>query len=162
MSPHRRTFPRRLRFAATCFSALFALHAVSEAIEYPTRTKGNTSVRIYEQRLMNETDAGGAGGPGHVIAKYSDLIQKAIAYKTAHSGETVEIRFTTYRMSREVYIGFNPAASSTYLDVSNTDFAGADSEKLIWSKTTPRRFVLPGNGHPLPLSAPRAQGTLRR
>ncbi|MES2692389.1 MAG: phospholipase D-like domain-containing protein [Verrucomicrobiota bacterium] len=102
---------------------------MSQAVEYATRTKGNSKVRVYEQRPSPDS----TGGTGHVIAKYSDLIQKAIAYKQAHSGETVEIRFTTYRMSYDLYVGFNPAAPTTYLKVADTDFAGADSEKLLWS-----------------------------
>lgn len=128
-----------LRAVASCVTTcLLALPFIiftltAHAVEYSTRTKGNTQVRVYEQRLMPETSGGTTGGPGHVIAKYSDLVQKAIAYKAAHPSETVEIRFTTYRMSFDIYMGFNPASSSTYLDVADSDFAGADSEKLIWS-----------------------------
>ena len=121
------------RHAALCFLALSFTAQTAQAVEYSTRTKGNTKVRVYEQRLMPETSGATSGGPGHVIAKYSDLIQKAIAYKTAHPSETVEIRFTTYRMSYDIYMGFNPASTSTYLGVSDSDFAGADSEKLLWS-----------------------------
>ena len=36
-------------------------------------------------------------------------------------------------MSYDLYMGFNPASTSTYLGVSDSDFAGADSEKLLWS-----------------------------
>lgn len=100
---------------------------------YPVRTKGATKVQVIEQRHMPETSNGTLGGPGHVVAKFSDLIQKAIAYKNAHPSETVEIRSATFKMATDVYVGFNPASTSTYLDVSNSDFAGADSEKLIWS-----------------------------
>jgi hypothetical protein len=121
------------RSVTACLCALLLLIQTAHAVEYATRTKGNTKVRIYEQRLMPSTSGSLTGGPGHVIAKYSDLIQKAIAYKTAHSSETVEIRFTMYRMSYDVYMGFNPASSATYLGVSDTDFAGADSEKLLYS-----------------------------
>lgn len=122
-----------IRFALGCCCLIASANSTALAIEYPTRTKGSTKVRIYEQRLMPETNGGAKGGPGHVIAKYSDLIQKAIAYKQQHPSETVEIRFATYKLSKFVYIGFNPSASSTYLGVSNTDFAGANSEKLMWS-----------------------------
>lgn len=117
----------------TCVFTVLLITPTAHAVEYSTRTKGNTQVRVYEQRLMPATSGGTSGGPGHVIAKYSDLIQKAIAYKTAHPGEAVEIRFTMYRMSFDIYMGFNPASSSTYLGVSDSDFAGADSEKLLWS-----------------------------
>lgn len=120
------------RCSALCLLGLAFIAQTAHAVEYATRTKGNTKVRVYEQRLMPETSGGTSGGPGHVIAKYSDLVQKAIAYKAAHPGETVEIRFTTYRMSFDIYMGFNPSAS-TYLRVSDSDFAGSDSEKLIWS-----------------------------
>jgi hypothetical protein len=125
-----RSFTGRI---TACFFILPLIGLTAHAVEYPTRTKGNTQVRVYEQRLIPATSGSLTGGPGHVIAKYSDLIQKAIAYKTAHSNETVEIRFTMYRMSYDIYMGFNPASSSTYLGVSDTDFASADSEKLIYS-----------------------------
>lgn len=124
---------KRIKPIAICSCGLLLAGLPLSAVEYPTRTKGSTKVRIYEQRPMPETNGGAKGGPGHVIAKYSDLIQKAIAYKQQHPTEAVEIRYATYKLSKFVYIGFNPAASSTYLGVSNTDFAGADSEKLMWS-----------------------------
>lgn len=123
-------FPSRCRrLVAVCLAALVAVPLSSQAIEYATRTKGNSKVRVYEQRPAPDS----TGSTGHVIAKYSDLIQKAIAYKQAHASETVEIRFTTYRMAYDLYVGFNPAATSTYLKVADSDFAGADSEKLIYS-----------------------------
>ncbi len=99
---------------------------------YPTRAKGGTNVRVYEQKPWTTTPTASADY-GEVLAKYSDLLQKAIAYKTAHPGEAVEVRFTTYRMAYDLYVGFNPAATSTYNVVADSDFAGADSEKLIWS-----------------------------
>lgn len=133
MSTNRSSPLRRRRLAATCLAVLASFTAISRATEYPVRTKGSSKVQIIEQEPLPETSGGTSGGPGHVIAKYSDLLQKAIAYKAAHPGDTVEVRFVTYRMSRDLYVGFNPSASTTYLKVSNTDFAGADSEKLIYS-----------------------------
>jgi hypothetical protein len=118
--------------AAIGIAAILPLESAYADV-YPVRNKGATKVQVIEQRHMPETLNGALGGPGHVVAKFSDLIQKAIAYKTAHPSETVEIRSATFRMAMNVYVGFNPANPSTYLDVSNTDFAGADSEKLLWS-----------------------------
>lgn len=113
--------------------AAILLPGLAHAVVYPVRNKGATKVQVIEQRHMPETSGGTLGGPGHVVAKFSDLIQKAIAYKTAHPTETVEIRSATYKMALDVYVGFNPASPSTYLNVSNSDFAGVDSEKLLWS-----------------------------
>lgn len=132
MSLHRSNLHNRMQTVITTCILVLSFATLAQAVEYTTRTKGNSKVRLYEQRMMPET-SGTSGGPGHVIAKYSDLVQKAIAYKQANSGDVVEIRFATYRMSLDVYVGFNPGAPSTYLNVSNTDFACADSEKLLYS-----------------------------
>lgn len=110
---------------------LVGISAVSAEV-YPTRTKGGTKVRIYEQKPWVGSPSSSTTDPGEVIAKYSDLLPKAIAYKAAHPGESVEVRFATYKMGFDLYVGFNPAASS-YRKVADSDFAGNDSEKLIWS-----------------------------
>lgn len=127
-------FSRHLiKRAGLCMCGLLFASVSLTAVEYPTRTKGATKVRIYEQQLMPETSGGISGGPGHVIAKYADLVNKAIAYKQQHPSQTVEIRFATYKMSYDIYCGFNPADTASYLKVSDSDFAGNNSEKLIWS-----------------------------
>lgn len=128
-----KTTPSLFRVIASLGLAAILLPDVAHAVEYAVRTKGTTKVQVIEQRHMPETSGSTVGGPGHVVAKFSDLIQKAIAYKTAHPTEAVEIRSATYKMAMDLYVGFNPASPSTYLNVSNSDFAGADSEKLLWS-----------------------------
>lgn len=112
--------------------ATILLSNAAHAVIYPVRTKGTAKVQVIEQRHMAESGST-VGGPGHVVAKFSDLIQNAIAYKTAHPTETVEIRSATYKMALDAYVGFNPGNASTYLNVSDSDFAGSDSEKLIYS-----------------------------
>ena len=66
------------------------------------------------------------------VFKYGDLINRAIAYKTAHPSTTVTIRFAMYQVSNLAYIGFDPSHSS-YGYVKGNDFGGDHSEKLIWS-----------------------------
>ncbi len=112
--------------------ATILLSNAAHAVVYAVHTKGTTKIQVVEQRHMPESSSS-AGGPGHVVAKFSDLIQNAIAYKTAHPTEAVEIRSATYKMALDTYVGFNPSSTSTYLNVSNSDFAGSDSEKLIYS-----------------------------
>lgn len=123
---------RILSSAAVLGLALMAGANTVAAKVYPTRTKGGTKVVVYEQKPWVGFPSSSTTDNGEVIAKYSDLLQKAIAYKIAHSSESVEVRFATYKLGYDLYVGFN-AGSSSYRKVADSDFAGSDSEKLIWS-----------------------------
>ncbi len=68
----------------------------------------------------------------HPIFKYGDLINRAINYKSANPATDVRIKFATYKIGFQSYIGFNPAHSS-YGYVKGNDHGGDHSEKLIYS-----------------------------
>jgi hypothetical protein len=90
-----------------------------------TITVGSTSVKIYSYDPQGTAE-------DHVAFKYGDLLNRAATYKNAHPSEAVEVKFVMYKFEKNVYVGFNPDSSS-YGYVKNTDFAGDDSERLIWS-----------------------------
>lgn len=91
-----------------------------------TITLGTTSVKVYSYDPEGTAE-------DHVTFKYADLLNRAASYKVENPSETVEVKFSMYKFEKDVYVGFNPSATATYGFVKNTDFAGDDSEKLIWS-----------------------------
>lgn len=91
-----------------------------------TITLGTTSLKVYAYDPQGDAQ-------DHVAFKYSDLLNRAATYKTEHPTETVEVKFSMYKLERDVYVGFDPSDDATYGYVKNTDFAGDSSEKLIWS-----------------------------
>lgn len=67
------------------------------------------------------------------IFKYSDIINRAIAYKQLHPSTDVQIKFVMYKISSEAYVGFDPSDINSYGYVKGNDFGGVHSEKLIYS-----------------------------
>lgn len=91
-----------------------------------TITLGTTSLKVYEYDPQGDAQ-------DHVAFKYSDLLNRAISYKVDNPTETIEVKFSMYKMERDVYVGFDPADAATYGFVKDSDFGGDHSEKLIWS-----------------------------
>ena len=67
-----------------------------------------------------------------VTFKYSDLINRAIAFKQMNPEVEVQIKFVIYKIEKDLYIGFNPKHDS-YGKVRGYDHGEENSEKLILS-----------------------------
>lgn len=76
-----------------------------------------------------------------VTFKYSDLINRAIAYKEKNPEVEVQILFAIYKIEKDLYIGFNPKHDS-YGKVRGYDHGEENSEKLILSLIKAAKFKI--------------------
>lgn len=99
-----------------------------QAVQVPLRSGETAAVKVYH--------FAGRGGRAHrVIYKYADLLNRAIAHKLSPQGkyDEVFVNFAIYKIGIRTFVGFNPLKPESYGLVGGSDFAGDDSEKLIYS-----------------------------
>lgn len=111
-----------------------------KALEYHRVGDSSTRVKVYRY-------ARGHGDQHRVIFKYADLLNRAVQYKIDNPGSVVEVRFALYKISSDLFVGFDPERPDGYGLVNGRDIKtkvpgspdakpvldGEGSEKLVYS-----------------------------
>jgi len=107
-------------------AASYSRSAVSDPTLLKLSESESAQVKVYHYK---------PGSPRfhHVLFKYADLLNRAIAHKEQNPADQVEVNLALYKISKKTYVGFNPEDETTYGRVNGRDFGGENSEKLVES-----------------------------